>query len=250
MTGSEHLNVGAGALDALPAEERAGFVEHLAACGTCAAEYAEFLETAARLAGAVAVAPPAELRSRVLAAAERTAQLPPDTPAAGTGQPERAFGDRLRHRKPAPWWRRPATLIAAAAAAVVLVVGGIVTVGRSGMSPDQVAAQCVQAAADAQVQVPSVGSGGSVTIARSCDAAVVRLAAMPEQPAGKGYQLWVMSGDQARSVGMVTATVQSAGDVVVTGLRPSDTDIGISVEPAGGSKSPTTKPVWVVPIKA
>lgn len=259
--GTAHLNAGARALDALPAAEAAEFDRHMADCDACAIEYAEFLETAALLAAAVAQVPPAELREKVFVAAARTPQLPPLTteqghapgheqPDAGQQRP-RDFspGRRNSRGSNAPWWRRPVGWIAAAAAIVVLVAGGVLLATQQRqLSPDEAAQRCVAAATDAQVIKPSVGTGGFVTIAGSCEAAVVRLADMPQLPTDKGYQLWVIAGDQARSEGMVTETVANTGDVVVTGLHPSDTGIGISVEPAGGSKAPTTTPVWVVPI--
>ena len=70
-----HLLSGSYALDALPDDEQADFEKHLARCPSCAEEVRGLRETAARLAMATAVAPPPEMRSRVLAAAPRTVEL-------------------------------------------------------------------------------------------------------------------------------------------------------------------------------
>lgn len=259
MTSPIHLDTAARALDALPPDEADAFDAHLAGCETCAAEYTEFLATTAMLAASAAEPPPERLRERVLRAASITPQLPPLTggPAAQPG-PEAPPGlaDDIpvgspagRHRLATPRWRRAALLVAAAVAAA-LIAGGVIWATRpAGPSPDQAAVRCVAAASDAHVQHPSVGSGGSVTVARSCGAAIVRLAAMPAPPTGRAYQLWVMAGSNARSAGMVAQERTAAGQIIVTGITHSDTDIGVSVEPAGGSKSPTTTPVWVVPLR-
>lgn len=251
MTASLHADAGARALDALPAVEAEAFDEHVSVCESCAAEYQEFLATTAMLAAAVAAAPPDRLHERVLRAAARTPQLPPLTETAESSgeEPHLGAGPAGHHRRRTAWWRRLA-LVAAAVVVVAALVSAAVIVAthRDGPSPEQVAAQCVAAASDAEVRHPAVGSGGSVTLARSCDAAVVHVAALPTLPTGRAYQLWVLAGSKARSEGMVAQRMATSGQILVTGLGPSDTDIGISVEPAGGSATPTTKPVWVVPL--
>jgi hypothetical protein len=250
MTGPMHADAGARALDALPPAEAAAFDEHVAGCDSCAVEYAEFLATAAMLAAAVAEPPPDGLREKVLRAAARTPQLPPLTATTepSVGEPVEAPDPLGRHRRHAPWWRRPVLLVAAAVAAALIAGGVVVATHRGGTSPEQAAAQCVAAAPDARVHHPSVGSAGSVTLARSCDAAVVRLAALPGLPAGKAYQLWLLVGDSARSAGMVAARTGPSGRIILTDLSASDTGVAVSVEPAGGSTAPTTTPVWVVPL--
>ncbi len=260
MTAAVHLNAAARALDSLPEAEAVAFDAHLADCETCTVEYGEFLATAAVLGSAAAETPPEGLREKVMRAVARTPQLPPlidgskilpaaPAPARDVGAddsgPLFAAG---RHRRTVRWWRRPVPLVAAAVAAAIIAGGVVVATRLSGPTSQQAAAQCVAAAPDARVQHPSVGSGGSVTVARSCDAAVVQVASMPQLPPGRAYQLWVMAGSAARSAGMVANVENSARRIVVTGIAASDTDIGISVEPSRGSKAPTTAPVWVVPL--
>jgi Anti-sigma-K factor rskA/Putative zinc-finger len=71
-----HSAVGAYAVDALSADERAEFESHLAGCHVCQFEAAQFAETVAELAPLVAMTPPPALRSAVLDAIAGTRQLP------------------------------------------------------------------------------------------------------------------------------------------------------------------------------
>ena len=82
-----HVLTGSYALDAVSDAERAEFERHLQVCPTCDAEVRGLRETAARLALACAMTPPARMEQQVLAAAYRTRQLPP-LPA---DRPRRAF---------------------------------------------------------------------------------------------------------------------------------------------------------------
>lgn len=71
-----HESTGSYALDALDEAELAEFEAHLAACGNCAQEVAEFHETAAELTRFTEAAPPLALRDTVLCAVRKTPQLP------------------------------------------------------------------------------------------------------------------------------------------------------------------------------
>jgi anti-sigma factor RsiW len=71
-----HESTGSYALDALDEAELAEFEAHLAACGNCSQEVAEFHETAAELTRFTETAPPLALRDTVLCAVRKTPQLP------------------------------------------------------------------------------------------------------------------------------------------------------------------------------
>src|SRR5690349_23917756 len=74
-----HALAGAYALDALePGAEHDRFTRHLSRCPSCASEVRGFREVATAMAFATAAEPPAGLRDRVLAAAARTRQVPPE----------------------------------------------------------------------------------------------------------------------------------------------------------------------------
>lgn len=77
MMPNAHVEIGAYVLDALPADERRGFEQHLAGCSICQAELPGLTATAARLGSAVAEQPPLSLKPRVMVAIGSTQQLPP-----------------------------------------------------------------------------------------------------------------------------------------------------------------------------
>lgn len=264
----QHLNTGAAALGALEPHEQAAFEEHLAQCAPCRDELAGFRETVVRLAATTEVVPPSDLRSRVMEQVRRTPQLPPvvdgTTDASSpAGEPapvpapaeESSSGDAVPREAtpvlpptppvvPIASRRRvhPAAWLSAAAAAVALAVTTGVLVNQDRTPPT--AAECVAAASDAQNLEPGVGSGGHVDVSAECGAAVVSMPEdMPELPDGQVYQLWIMAGADARSVGLVSG----GEEMVLEGIHASDTDIGVSIEPGPrGSTAPTSDPVWVV----
>jgi anti-sigma-K factor RskA len=206
------------------------------------------------LAEAYAMPPRPELRARVLAAARRE---------------PRAGGRAL------VGWR----LTGAAAAGLVLVLGGLLAresrraatqatalaaLARDNAElADRVAAEertlaGLRDALAAQAQVlrvlggprtltaalaPAAGGRGSGRVlvdATSGEAAVV-LAGLGPAPAGKTYELWVIRGDRAPE----PAGLLAAGDGPVAARaerveRPAEvTAFAVSIEPAGGSPSPT-----------
>src|SRR5262245_59797126 len=110
-----HTLSGAYALDAVDDIERMAFARHLEECPACVQEVAELAETAARLADAATVTPPARLRARVLDEIGRTRQVPPVIlrPERGAGNARRPTNQR---------WRRAG--VAVAAALVLLAAGG------------------------------------------------------------------------------------------------------------------------------
>lgn len=276
MRTDPHLDTGAMALGALPENEAAEYSEHLQSCETCVGELADFLETAAILGSSVAQAPPANLRRAVMEGIGHTAQLPPLTAPDSGGST--AGGNRLgRHRNtdeveiPAvegvpsageqeklatvtvlnrPWYRRPQSLLAAAVAVLVLAAGSFFALNRGNSAPQVADSACVAGAADRSVIVPTVGAGGDVTLSPSCDAAVVKMPALPAPPAGKVYQLWVIKGGGATSVKVLDNQAQSGSTTATAEVHAGDTAVGVTLEPSPGSTKPTTKPIWVVPLSA
>ena len=236
-----HVLAGSYALDALPDPERVEFERHLQHCPSCEAEVRGLRATAARLAMAQALQPPPGMEQRVLAAAYRTRQLPP------------LPSDRLRaardHRRAevarrfAP--RRIAAFAAAAsvAAAVALGITQVSTQHRlESTQASNAAISRVVTAPDARIETTRTSAGGSVTVVAS---AVLREAVVTgtgTPPAGRVYQVWVMSPSGARSAGLMAGPSTVLASAVVPGDR-----IGITVEPAGGTSKPTTTPVAVLP---
>ena len=225
-----HVLTGSYVLDALSATEREEFERHLQFCPTCDAEVRGLRETAARLALACAVNPPTRMERHVLAATYRTRQLPP-LAASRSG--------RVLH-----FPRRLAILAAAASVAAALVLG--ITQLTAQHQLDQARATAIArvvTAPDAHVDTARA-AGGSVTVVTSIrlHEAVVSTSGMASLPAGRVYQVWVMSPSGARSAGLI-----QGGSLLASAVRTGD-QIGITVEPAGGTARPTTTPVAVLPV--
>lgn len=224
-----HALSGAYAVDALDDLERAAFERHLTDCEVCAAEAAGLRETAARLADPVAVTPPGALRERVLAQVAITRPLPP---AVGT-----------RRRTP-----RRSFLVAAAAAAVIAAGGGVAVTQPWSHDPGQTTASeqvQVLSAVDARRASGPVQGGGQVTVVQSdeLDEAVLLAHGVPPAPRGKVYQVWFQnSAGTMVSVGLMDDPARS---MLLKGSHVARA-VGITVEPAGGSDSPTSAPVALV----
>ena len=225
-----HVLTGSYALDAISDAEREEFERHLQHCPACAAEVRGMRETAVRLARVRAVAPPARMEPRVLAATYRTRQLPP------------LPRDQIRTVRAFP--RRLAVLAAAAsvAAAVALGVTQLSAQHHLDRARETAIAQVVTAP-DARVETARASAGGSITVVTSAALreAVVSTTGMAALPSGQAYQVWVMSPSGARSAGLLHGT-----SLLASAVRPGDR-IGITVEPARGSARPTTTPVAILP---
>jgi anti-sigma factor RsiW len=230
-----HALAGAYALDAVDDLERAAFERHLRECETCAAELAELRETTARLADGTWSAPPPRLREQVLAQVSRTRQLPP-------GRPPRARAGA----RPARRW------LVAAAAAVVLVAGagvaGYVVQEQRVRDAEQTAEQAEQRAAeiqavlaapDARLGGGAVSGGGRLTVVTSAsrDTGVVVLAGAPTPGADQAYQLWLIDGAGPVSAGVLPAG--TAADTVLVHAVGDAELVGLTLEPASGSTTPT-----------
>jgi anti-sigma-K factor RskA len=233
-----HSLSGAYAVDALDDLERADFERHLAECPECRAEVASLRATAADLSLLTEVAPPPSLRDAVIAGARTVRPLPPRTSPAAQGRPA----------APAlPLRRRPALWVAGLAAAALLVVGGLVWSAWEQEAPPsgQVVAERVLHADDAE-RVARTVDGARATIVRSESVGRAVLVAdhLPAPPSGKAYQAWLAFPER----GMVSAGVLPRGSgTTVTYLLQGDasraTAAGITIEPAGGSTSPTSAPL-------
>jgi anti-sigma-K factor RskA len=199
------------ALDALDPEEERAFERHLAGCPQCRETVAELSETATALAfAALAAAPPPALRGRIAAAVEA----------------ERSNVVPLR-----PRWAAAAVAVAAVAACVAVGLGIWGAHLHSELhSPSQLRA------------LPMTGARGSVVVGRGGAAALV-VAGLDAAPAGKTYELWVLRGAAARPAGLFAG---GAGTTTVRLRAPvSGGDrVGVTIEPAGGSKRPTSAPLF------
>ena len=110
-----HSLSGAYALDALEGgAERDRFTRHMNRCQSCASEVRGFREVATALAIAATAEAPPELRDRVLAAAARTRQLPPEI---------KTHARPRRTRRTVPWVPWLSGVVAAASIVVAVLFG-------------------------------------------------------------------------------------------------------------------------------
>ncbi|KQY46526.1 anti-sigma factor domain-containing protein [Cellulomonas sp. Root137] len=259
--------LGAYALDAVDADERAAVEQLVATDPAAAAELAQLSAVAATLGDAVAGEPPAALRASVLAAIADVPQLGPlggprhavaDAPA-GRASPESpaASGAAAPLDAPAPGVtnladrRRPSRTRWLAVAAAV-VIGAAV--------PTALAVQQAQRASEAEQQQqaladlltdPSavvvhgdVTGGGTATAILTDDRALFSATGLPDPGDDKAYQLWVVDADGAASAGVLAddaGAVRQLADDFSAGAA-----LAITVEPAGGSTQPTTDPLVVL----
>jgi anti-sigma-K factor RskA len=255
-----HVLSGSYVLDALSEPERESFERQLQHCPLCEDEVRGLRETAARLGLAKTLDPPPQMRTRVLAAAYRTRQLPPPVGERIGLERRRARVAWLsamrprgarRHAQHRPRVARLAAALAAASLVVVAALGITHTLTRhqSGGAPTASGAiSRVVTAPDARTETMRTSAGGTVTVVVSAgqQAAVVSATGMRSLPSAETYQLWVIGPDGARSAGLLSGTGR-ADPVLASGVVPGDR-IGITVEPAGGTSGPTTTPVIAVPV--
>ncbi|SDK48911.1 Anti-sigma-K factor rskA [Glycomyces sambucus] len=238
-----HSLIGAWAVDAVDARERALVEAHLADFPSCAEEAGALLEAVARLADTAATEPPPRLRKRVLAAARRTVQdTPPPRDAAPDPVPPVASARLTR----AP--RVVSTLAAAALGLAITLAGAALT--WSQLTPDGPDAQvsAVIDAPDATVASATGANGGTVTVTASIelDQAVITVAELPAIGEDRAYQVWLLEPDGPVSAGIMHPGETSA-TLVVDDLADA-TAIALTQEPAGGSNAPTRPAVAHVPI--
>ena len=213
------------ALDALPPAEVVAVGRHLATCAQCQRELASLRETAALLPYALPAADaPPELRDRILASVQ-TSHAPP---AHQPEEPTRTAGGRPAGR----WFPRLAPVLAAA----LLVVGFLL--GRawpSGTTTDLANRPDARTAALA-------GPGRGTFIVAPRDGRIhLSVSGMPAPGNNRVYQLWLMGGSAPISVGTFTVDANGHGELEINGLAWADTysAVGITVEPLGGSATPT-----------
>jgi anti-sigma-K factor RskA len=203
-TGIHELSA-AYALDALSADERQEFEEHLAHCAECQETVAAFHDTAASLAhGVEAQQPPPELRSRILVAAR---------------------GERENVVPLRPRWALRATGAVAAVAAILAVVFGIWAASlhnELGGRPQAFAL---------------TGADGQLVVTPDREAALI-VNGLAAAPAGKTYEAWVIQGDTPQAAGIFPGGgTQTA--FALTRAVPTGATVAVTIEPAGGVDAPT-----------
>jgi len=243
MTDELNVLAGAYALDALDPAERALFEEHLAGCERCAEEVRGMRQTAAELSLLTEVAPPPQLREKLLVEVSQVRPMPPVV-------------DNVLALRRARVARSTWQLVAAACALVALVLAGwgydqhqAADRARTAQAAAQRSALASLLAEPGVTATTSALSRGSGTVIYSPgDHRIVLLGrGLEPLPAGKTYQLWMLPAT-GKAVSGGTFRTDARGDVdyQVHGDLAGFAKMGISVEPAGGSVQPTASTVQVM----
>lgn len=247
-----HTLIGAYVIGALEPAEQIAVEHHLERCAVCAAEVTELTEVAGKLGAAVAATPPTSLRERVLTQAKQERQEPPQLPARAPS-PARPAG-----------WRR----LALATAALVIVAAGSgattyavqqhrVTAARDQATAQQAKAKNRQeqltnllAASDVKVSATSLPNGGQATLVSSAQRGETGalLTDLTGLSGDRTYQLWLIRAGRMHSAGVLPTGAREAVQVMHN-VETHDT-MGITVEPAGGSRQPSTAPIATLPLRA
>ncbi|MEW9870168.1 anti-sigma factor [Arthrobacter sp. HS15c] len=201
--------------------------------------------------------PPSDLFARIVAqlpaqgsehahATDAAPAAPVHQPAPVTGGDEIAAARQRREER-----RRPAGVrrwLAGVAAAAVIALGGV-GVGAYVADQNDPLNQVIRADDVREASVPvSAGGTATVLISSSRDAVVVKMNDVPAPPAGKVYQMWLIPKDGSAPVsqGLMDEAALSK-PAVVKGIA-SAAALGITVEPVGGSASPTFPTVAAAPL--
>ena len=229
------------ALDALSDEERAAVERHVAAATP--EERQAFNDRVRQAYETLAVSftaeeePPSDLFGRIMA----QLPLPQDAPAPAPVPDALAAARQRREQR-----RRPGSMrnwIIGVAAAAALALGGV-GIGAYNAYQNDPLNQVLQAQDLRKASVGVTGGGtANLAISPSKNALVVTMDGVPAPPEGKVYQMWLIPKDGSAPVskGLMDAEALSK-PAVVDGIQTA-ASLGITVEPLGGSGSPSTPPV-------
>jgi anti-sigma-K factor RskA len=198
------------ALAALDADDALLLEEHLDTCEECRRQLDELLETTALLAFATpSIEPPASLRAQILDAVTEKAPAP------------------AQERRTRFAFLRGAAAGALVVAAVALVIGIVLRDDGGSSNGLEVS--------------PLAGKLQGAAVRSGSDGKLV-LVNLPRPAAGRTYEAWLIGSDKTP----VPAGTFTGGKSVVVGLTGDASNakqVAVTVEPAGGSKAPTTTPI-------
>jgi anti-sigma-K factor RskA len=217
--------LGAYALDALPADEKAAVEGHLATCNL----HGEVLGLLSA-AGAVAFTsatemPRPELRSRILAAIAR------DDPEATHSDPPLIVLPITPLRSRRLTWAPYALAAVFAVISLGLLAWNLVLVSGGDSAEPRV--------------VLLTGSTGFGAVVVEDDATLVQVSGLPALDSSRAYQVWVIEDGAPEPAGLLAPDAGGNATHNLGRAVPDSAVIAITVEPAGGSPRPTTDPILV-----
>ncbi|MEV7637471.1 anti-sigma factor [Pseudarthrobacter enclensis] len=196
--------------------------------------------------------PPADLFDRIVAQLPAHGEAPAAGPrpeaGAGAAGDELAAARRRREERRGPGTTR--RWLAGVAAAAAIALGGV-GVGAYVADQNDPVNQVVRAG-DLREASVDVSGGGTATlfISPSENAAVVKMNGVPAPPPGKVYQMWLIPKDGSAPVSQGLMDEQALSRPAVVEGISSAASLGITVEPAGGSRTPTFPTVAAAPLGA
>jgi anti-sigma-K factor RskA len=204
-----------GAIDATTGE-CAAVRAHIAECPLCQEEFKVMRAATAAIGLSASETPPPHLRERVLAS------LPPRV-------------------VPLARPRRTGWFVPAVAAAAVVIAGGFWWNVHRNLGPRWVAL-CVPGAVNCHAR-------GDLTVSAAGQLRL-ELNGLASLPAGKEYQAWFITpGAPPKPEPTFSANERGDGSVEIPQSAITGAVVAVTVEPAGGSKAPTTKPFLIAKIE-
>jgi anti-sigma-K factor RskA len=235
MSHDEMLDgVAAYALGVLPPDEAAAVASHLQTCAECREEYRLLRPAVTAVAYSAETCADAD-SGAVVASPLLKARVMKEVRAGAT----RSVTPR----------RSPAVLVAAACL-VLAIVSGLVSLSLSGRVGRDRALIAQQDQTIADLTAPDAThhqfTGGDVLTRGSH--LYIAVHGLPVLPPGKVYQAWTLAKGAKTVAPSVTFAPESQGVTVVRLPEAATTlaAVAVSVEPVGGSKQPTTKPIAMV----
>lgn len=218
-------------LDALDPQERGRYEAHLESCEACRVEVARLSSGVEAIAAELATTPPASMKHGVMAriGAESEDVAP------------------LRRRR---WFGIP-PLVAAAAAVAVLVIGvvGLLTFDRADDVDRVLLAEDVVTVA---LEDTPAYEGRAVTATLSYSqeemAAVAAFTGLPPTPEDLAYQLWVIDESGPAPAGVFSPGQDETVVVLLDALVEAGDTIGVTIEPASGSETPTSEVLFAATV--
>lgn len=223
------------ALGALDSAERIEVEAHVRGCAECQAELQALLKVVDGIGlEAPPVTPPEGLRSKVLARVTAQPQMRrvplPDVRPAPVPP------------KPAGSWMMPLAL----AASLVLAAAALFYAFRLQVEVQELrkttfllqSADLVRANMKGQASAPNAMG---LALWSKANGMIFSARQLPALPAGRVYQLWTITGTTATSAGLLTPDASGAVrlELPVAANAAKPDAFGLTIEPAGGSQSPT-----------
>jgi len=252
------------ALHELPPDEHAAAEAEIDADPRRRAELVATREVLGRLAAAIAVSPPPELRSRVLDSIAGEDQEQPNEPGdvsqTGDRDPGRRLtvikgaraGEAVTSMPPEPVRRRLRFLELSAAAAVIALLVGAVAWFALGQSSGDDGSTSVRSSSSRSSIAAVLDDPSAETVTLSGDGGDMRLVFVPDSDEAvivadgwddpgddRSYQLWFLDGADPTPSEAFEPGPDGEIEILVDEFNGGHSGYSVTVEPAGGSPAPT-----------